>query len=128
MRHLLLWYYKLIVQTFLSSCLMHTQYSRQNWRELLLKSKRPFIYLEIGWLITRFVNNCNFFQIAGSYKRPTLIYLNTFQLDLYVRFHPPAVTRTANEILDEYFTDHKYNPQVCRSYTNLFYKLFQFSY
>ncbi|CAB3241966.1 unnamed protein product [Arctia plantaginis] len=50
-------------------------------------------------------------NISGSNKRPTLMYLNTYQLDPYVRFHPPAVTKTANEVLNEYFTDHKYNPQ-----------------
>ncbi|CAB3234556.1 unnamed protein product [Arctia plantaginis] len=50
-------------------------------------------------------------MLAPEFKRPPLIYLNTYQLDPLKRFHPPSVIKAAGELLDELFTDHKYHPQ-----------------
>ncbi|KOB67991.1 Tctex1 domain-containing protein 4, partial [Operophtera brumata] len=50
-------------------------------------------------------------QLAIEFKRPPLLFLNTYQLDPSTRFHVPTVTQAANEVLDEHFTGHKYNGQ-----------------
>ncbi|XP_059050159.1 dynein light chain Tctex-type 5-like [Achroia grisella] len=50
-------------------------------------------------------------QLGIEFKRPPLLYLNTYQLDPFVKFHIPTVKRATEELLDEYFTGHKYNVQ-----------------
>ncbi|KAG6440400.1 tctex1 domain-containing protein 2 [Manduca sexta] len=51
--------------------------------------------------------------LAIEFKRPPLLYLNTYQLNPHPdeRFHVPSVTKATNELLDEHFTGHKYNAQ-----------------
>ncbi|XP_026758196.1 dynein light chain Tctex-type 5-like [Galleria mellonella] len=50
-------------------------------------------------------------QLGIEFKRPPQLYLNTYQLDPYVKFHIPTVKFATDAILDEYFTEHKYNVQ-----------------
>ncbi|CAB3234555.1 unnamed protein product [Arctia plantaginis] len=48
-------------------------------------------------------------MFAPEFKRPALIYLNTYQLEPLVKFHSPSVNKAAERILDELFGDHKYS-------------------
>ncbi|XP_068629704.1 dynein light chain Tctex-type protein 2B-like [Battus philenor] len=50
-------------------------------------------------------------QIALEFRRPPLLYLNTYQLEPRTRFHIEKVTLAMEAILDEAFTGHKYNEQ-----------------
>ncbi|XP_072944389.1 dynein light chain Tctex-type protein 2B-like [Epargyreus clarus] len=50
-------------------------------------------------------------QVAIEFKRPPLVYLNTYQLEPRERFHVPRVKQATDEILDEFFTGHKYSSQ-----------------
>lgn len=47
-----------------------------------------------------------------EFRRPPLLYLNTYQLDPRTKFENEIVEIETNKILDETFTDHKYNDQV----------------
>ncbi|RVE54825.1 hypothetical protein evm_000592 [Chilo suppressalis] len=46
-----------------------------------------------------------------EFKRPPVIYLNTYQLDPTVRFQVTKVSGVIEDLLDENFTSHKYNVQ-----------------
>ncbi|KAJ8722854.1 hypothetical protein PYW07_004034 [Mythimna separata] len=46
--------------------------------------------------------------ITTEYKRPQLVYLNTYQLEPRVRFNVPHVTNAINKILDFFFEDFRY--------------------
>ncbi|KAJ8725501.1 hypothetical protein PYW08_003684 [Mythimna loreyi] len=48
-------------------------------------------------------------QTGLEYRRPPLIYLNTYQLEPRVRFNVTEVTNSVNSILDAFYTDFKYN-------------------
>ncbi|CAD0196659.1 unnamed protein product [Chrysodeixis includens] len=50
-------------------------------------------------------------QIGIEFKRPPLLFLNTYQLDSRFPFNPPAVEKVIDSVLDEYFAEHKYNGQ-----------------
>ncbi|XP_050345228.1 dynein light chain Tctex-type 5-like [Nymphalis io] len=50
-------------------------------------------------------------QVAIEFKRPALSYLPTYQLEPSYPFHVPNVTKISDELLDEHFTEHKYNVQ-----------------
>ncbi|KAJ0180386.1 hypothetical protein K1T71_003790 [Dendrolimus kikuchii] len=50
-------------------------------------------------------------QLGIEFKRPPLLFLNTYQLDPTCRFHIPSVKAATDDILDELFTGHKYNIQ-----------------
>lgn len=51
-------------------------------------------------------------QVAIEFKRPVLMYLNTYQLNSSFKFHMPTVEKAINDLLDEHFTGHKYNIAV----------------
>ncbi|XP_022820184.1 tctex1 domain-containing protein 1-like [Spodoptera litura] len=48
-------------------------------------------------------------QVGLEYKRPPLIFLNTYQLDPRIKFHVTEVEKTINTVLDAYWEGHKYN-------------------
>ncbi|XP_075992882.1 dynein light chain Tctex-type protein 2B-like [Anticarsia gemmatalis] len=50
-------------------------------------------------------------QLGMEFKRPPLVFLNTYQLEPHVKFHVPKVTYAVDDLLDELFTGHKYNAQ-----------------
>ncbi|CAH4032203.1 dynein light chain Tctex-type protein 2B-like [Pieris brassicae] len=50
-------------------------------------------------------------NLAIEFKRPPLLFLPTYQLNPNYPFHVPTVQNAADDLLDEYFTDHKYNAQ-----------------
>ncbi|XP_045491265.1 dynein light chain Tctex-type protein 2B-like [Colias croceus] len=50
-------------------------------------------------------------NIAIEFKRPVLMYFPTYQLTSNYPFHLPTVRKEIDELLDEHFTDHKYNVQ-----------------
>ncbi|CAK1582120.1 unnamed protein product [Parnassius mnemosyne] len=50
-------------------------------------------------------------QLALEYRRPPLIYLNTYQLEPNNKFDVYKVKKITDQILDECFTDHKYHEQ-----------------
>ncbi|CAD0196658.1 unnamed protein product [Chrysodeixis includens] len=50
-------------------------------------------------------------QIGIEFKRPPLLFLNTYQLDSSFPFNPPAVEKIIDSILDVSFAEHKYNCQ-----------------
>ncbi|XP_013146146.1 PREDICTED: tctex1 domain-containing protein 2-like [Papilio polytes] len=50
-------------------------------------------------------------QVGMEFRRPPLLYLNTYQLDPRTKFENEIVEIETNKILDETFTDHKYNDQ-----------------
>uniref|UniRef100_A0A2A4IXG2 Uncharacterized protein n=1 Tax=Heliothis virescens TaxID=7102 RepID=A0A2A4IXG2_HELVI len=51
-------------------------------------------------------------MIGTEYKRPPLLFLNTYQTEPRVRFHPPSVKRAMKEVLDKHFTGHVYSATV----------------
>ncbi|KAM3963436.1 dynein light chain Tctex-type protein 2B [Aphomia sociella] len=50
-------------------------------------------------------------QVGIEFKRPPLLFLNTYQLEPRVMFHVPTVKLATEKLLDEQFTGHKYNVQ-----------------
>ncbi|XP_026742832.1 tctex1 domain-containing protein 1-like [Trichoplusia ni] len=58
-------------------------------------------------------------QSGLEFKRPALIFLNTYQLDSHFKFSVPAVRKVIDHVLDEYFTEHKYNLQESPAATML---------
>ncbi|XP_047020907.1 dynein light chain Tctex-type 5-like [Helicoverpa zea] len=50
--------------------------------------------------------------LATEFKRPPLIFQNTYQTEPTVRFHVPSVKKCMNEVLDKQFTGHVYNASV----------------
>ncbi|KAJ8722853.1 hypothetical protein PYW07_004033 [Mythimna separata] len=47
-------------------------------------------------------------QLGIEFKRPPLIFLNTYQLEPRVKFHVANVTKAINSVLDAFYTDFKY--------------------
>ncbi|KAJ8725502.1 hypothetical protein PYW08_003685 [Mythimna loreyi] len=47
-------------------------------------------------------------QLGLEFKRPPMLYLNTYQLEPRVKFHVPNVTKAIDSILDAFYTDFKY--------------------
>ncbi|CAH0720648.1 unnamed protein product, partial [Brenthis ino] len=50
-------------------------------------------------------------QVAIEFKRPPLTHLPTYQLDPSYKFDVPTVKKIIEQLLDDNFTDHKYNIQ-----------------
>lgn len=51
-------------------------------------------------------------QLAPEYKRPPLLFLNTWQLATSKPFHVDKAEVAINEVLDQLFDGHKYTEQV----------------
>ncbi|XP_063822241.1 dynein light chain Tctex-type 5-like [Ostrinia nubilalis] len=50
-------------------------------------------------------------QLGIEFKRPPMLFLNTFQLEPKPKFHIAQVKAVVEEMLDSNFTGHKYNVQ-----------------
>ncbi|KAF9822240.1 hypothetical protein SFRURICE_017515 [Spodoptera frugiperda] len=48
-------------------------------------------------------------QLGMEFKRPPLLFLNTYQLEPKVKFHVPNVEATINAVLDAYWEGHVYS-------------------
>lgn len=53
-------------------------------------------------------------QIGLEFKRPPLLFLNTYQLNSNRKFSGPAVEKIIEQVLDAHLPNHKYNDQVFR--------------
>ncbi|KAL0841882.1 hypothetical protein ABMA28_014118 [Loxostege sticticalis] len=50
-------------------------------------------------------------QLGLEFKRPPLVFLPTYQLEPHEKFHLEKVTKFVEKMIDENFTDHKYDGQ-----------------
>ncbi|XP_026742855.1 tctex1 domain-containing protein 2-like [Trichoplusia ni] len=50
-------------------------------------------------------------QIGLEFKRPPLLFLNTYQLDSRFKFCEPAVEKIVDQVVERHFIHHKYNDQ-----------------
>lgn len=91
----------------------------------MLGFRQFFHIIDSGLIYVNIVQQPNyiihFFQLGIDFKRPPLMFLNTYQLDPKPSFHLANVKSMIEEMLDEHFDGHKYNVQVVPcGFRNLF--------